>query len=181
MLKASNEQIVHCLQCIPTPYISYSDSLFFHTYTDFAPDFPREAIPNFHKELQHFRMMANGKELVLETLLKFCHFESAPDSNFRDNLGAPPTMGGEAGKDGQGGEGMGEEGDSEHGIEVQTTSGTDSTVVINGEGNKAGGEIGSSGTSTPAKEADEPTENGMKKKAPKSLTYSQIRWIGKIF
>ena len=194
MLESSKGQIVHC-----THNVSISDSFFFlitiyltlYMHTDFAPDFPREAIPNFHKELQHFRMMPNGKELVLETLLKFCHFESAPDSNFRDNLGAPPTMGGEGQDDG---DMMVEEGDSsEHGIkspkvgiEVQSTSGTDSKVVIkevstcsNGEGNKAGGESGSSGTSTPAKNADMPSENGMKKKAPKSLTYSQIRWIGK--
>lgn len=59
---------------------------------DFAPDFPRDAIPDFYKELQHFRIMPNGQELVLETLLKFCHFESAPDSEFRDTLGNPPPL-----------------------------------------------------------------------------------------
>ena len=42
---------------------------------DFAPDFPREMIPNFTKELKYFRIMPDGKELVLETLLKFRHFE----------------------------------------------------------------------------------------------------------
>ncbi len=57
---------------------------------DFSPDFPRDAIPDFYKELQHFRIMPNGQELVLETLLKFRHFESAPDSDFRDTLGSPP-------------------------------------------------------------------------------------------
>ena len=59
---------------------------------DFAPDFPRDAIPDFYKELQHFRIMPNDEELVLETLLKFRHFESAPDSDFRDNLGCPPPL-----------------------------------------------------------------------------------------
>lgn len=59
---------------------------------DFSPDFPRDAIPDFYKELQHFRIMPNGQELVLETLLKFRHFESAPDSDFRDTLGSPPQL-----------------------------------------------------------------------------------------
>ena len=57
---------------------------------DFAPDFPKEAIPDFYRELKHFRIMPNGNELVTETLLKFCHFETAPDISFKDNLGAPP-------------------------------------------------------------------------------------------
>lgn len=38
---------------------------------DFAPDFPRDAIPNLQKELEYFRIMPDGKELVLETLLEF--------------------------------------------------------------------------------------------------------------
>ena len=42
---------------------------------DFAPDFPKEAIPNLRKELKHFRIMPDGKELVLETLLDFCQFQ----------------------------------------------------------------------------------------------------------
>ena len=39
---------------------------------DFAPDFPRAAIPNFQKELEYFRIMPDGKELELDTLLDFC-------------------------------------------------------------------------------------------------------------
>jgi hypothetical protein len=42
---------------------------------DFSPDFDRDAIPNFQKELQHFRTMPDGKELTIETLLNFVHFE----------------------------------------------------------------------------------------------------------
>jgi len=57
---------------------------------DFDPDFPREAIPDFQKELKHFRIMPNGEELVLETLLKFCHFE-VPGDGLERNLGVPPT------------------------------------------------------------------------------------------
>lgn len=57
---------------------------------DFAPDFPRDAIPNFQKELQHFRIMPDGKELVIETLLDFRHFEMR--SKGHQNLGVPPPM-----------------------------------------------------------------------------------------
>lgn len=42
---------------------------------DFSPDFDRNAIPNFQKELQHFRTMPDGNELTIETLLKFVHFK----------------------------------------------------------------------------------------------------------
>lgn len=59
---------------------------------DFAPDFPREAIPNFQKELKHFRIMPDGKELVLETLIKFCHFASPGASGVHEGLGVPPPL-----------------------------------------------------------------------------------------
>jgi len=58
---------------------------------DFDPDFPREAIPNFTKELRHFRIMPDGKELVLETLLNFCHFDMPPDGE-HENIGLPPPL-----------------------------------------------------------------------------------------
>ena len=58
---------------------------------DFDPDFPREAIPNFTKELRHFRIMPDGKELVLETLLNFCHFET-PKDIVHDDIGVPPLF-----------------------------------------------------------------------------------------
>jgi glyoxylase-like metal-dependent hydrolase (beta-lactamase superfamily II) len=60
---------------------------------DFASDFPKEAIPNFQKELQHFRIMPDGKELVIETLLDFRHFEMRTDGH--DHLGVPPPIEGE--------------------------------------------------------------------------------------
>ena len=56
---------------------------------DFAPDFPKEAVPNFQKELEYFRIMPGGKELVCETLLSFCHFENKVDGH--ENLGVPPA------------------------------------------------------------------------------------------
>jgi hypothetical protein len=59
---------------------------------DFAPNFPRDAIPNFQKELEYFRIMPDGKELVLETLLNFRHFESPGDSGIHENLGVPPPF-----------------------------------------------------------------------------------------
>lgn len=57
---------------------------------DFAPDFPVEAIPNFQKELQHFRIMPDGKELVIETLLEFRHFVMHSDGH--NYLGVPPSI-----------------------------------------------------------------------------------------
>lgn len=121
---------------------------------DFAPDFPREAIPDFQKELQHFRVMPDGKELVLETLLDFCHFESAPDSNFRDNLGAPPLPQPSADRPPPGDEGDG------------PSDGAYDRDSVASNGPLGGG--------APV------TENGMRKKAPRALTYSQIRWIGDV-
>jgi hypothetical protein len=65
---------------------------------DFAPDFPRDAIPNFQKELEYFRIMPDGKQLVLETLLKFCHFAtpgtggSSIGSSIHERLGVPPPL-----------------------------------------------------------------------------------------
>ena len=55
---------------------------------DFAPDFPKDAMPDFQKELKHFRIMPDGKELVIETILNFLHFEMRSDGH--DNLGIPP-------------------------------------------------------------------------------------------
>lgn len=49
---------------------------------DFAAEFPKEQIPNFAKELEHFRKMPDGSELVIETLLKFEHFH--PSSFSKD-------------------------------------------------------------------------------------------------
>lgn len=57
---------------------------------DFASDFNPEAIPDFEKELKHFRVMPNGEELVIETLLNFCHFEQPFETRAHDNLGVPP-------------------------------------------------------------------------------------------
>ncbi len=59
---------------------------------DFDPDFPRDMIPNFQKELKHFRIMPDGKELVLETLLNFCHFETPGESGVHDSLGIPRSL-----------------------------------------------------------------------------------------
>jgi hypothetical protein len=59
-----------------------------HEEEDFAPTFCKEAIPNFAKELKHFRIMPDGKELVIETLLDFRHFEMKSDGH--EHLGVPP-------------------------------------------------------------------------------------------
>ena len=57
---------------------------------DFAPDFPRDAIPNFQKELEHFRIMPDGKELTVESLLDFCHFKMPQDGHNHVDLAVPP-------------------------------------------------------------------------------------------
>lgn len=126
-----------------------------HAEEDFAPEFPKEAIPNFYRELKHFRIMPNGEELVLETLLKFCHFETAPDMNFRDNLGAPPKKrrGENEDDEKEGEDDGGEEGEEE-----------DDDGVNEGDDNNE----------------DERDSGKIVKKSQKSLTYSQIRWIGDV-
>ena len=80
---------------------------------DFAPDFPLEAIPNFQKEFEYFRIMPDGKELVLETLLKFCHFEMPGETGVHESLGVPPPLdGGDKGDDEQ--PNCGEDDDGRH-------------------------------------------------------------------
>lgn len=60
---------------------------------DFTPDFPREAMPNFQKEFLHFRIMPDGHELVIETLLDFRHFELRVGGDDDNNgLGVPPLL-----------------------------------------------------------------------------------------
>ncbi len=59
---------------------------------DFAPDFPRDAIPNFEKELGFFRILGDGSELTLDKLLTFRHFLQPKDGNCHDNLGVPPNI-----------------------------------------------------------------------------------------
>jgi hypothetical protein len=68
------------------------DDIIEYEKEDFAPDFPREMIPNFNKELKHFRIMPDGKELVLETLLNFRHFEQPEGTRDHENLGIPPPF-----------------------------------------------------------------------------------------
>lgn len=57
---------------------------------DFAPNFPRDSIPNFQKELDYFRVGPDGNELVIETLLNFTHFKRPPDAAGHDHIGMPP-------------------------------------------------------------------------------------------
>jgi hypothetical protein len=56
---------------------------------DFAPDYPKEQIPNFRKEFHHFRIMPDGTELVIETLLDFRHFHHAHEQS---KLAVPPDV-----------------------------------------------------------------------------------------
>eukprot|EP00814_Leptocylindrus_danicus_P018658 CAMPEP_0116022022 /NCGR_PEP_ID=MMETSP0321-20121206/10740_1 /TAXON_ID=163516 /ORGANISM="Leptocylindrus danicus var. danicus, Strain B650" /LENGTH=1337 /DNA_ID=CAMNT_0003493015 /DNA_START=171 /DNA_END=4180 /DNA_ORIENTATION=- len=52
---------------------------------DFAPDFPRDRIPDFAAELKHFRTWQDGNELVIETLLNFVHFTKSSCSDSAEN------------------------------------------------------------------------------------------------
>jgi len=58
-----------------------------HELEDFSTDFDRDAIPNFQKELKHFRIMPDGSELILETLLDFRHFNTPVENVGHENLG----------------------------------------------------------------------------------------------
>jgi hypothetical protein len=59
---------------------------------DFAPDFPRDAIPNLEKELRYFRIMPDGRELAVDLLLDFSQFKQPSDGNCHENLGVPPNV-----------------------------------------------------------------------------------------
>lgn len=72
-----------------------------HEPEDFSDDFDKDAIPNFQKELKHFRIMPDGNELVLETLLDFQHFNTPVENVGHENLGVirPCKDDGEEGDD----------------------------------------------------------------------------------
>ena len=63
---------------------------------DFSPDFPKENVPNFMRELKHFRIMPDKSELVLETLLDFRHFVKLDKKDGGayafENVGVPETI-----------------------------------------------------------------------------------------
>ena len=63
-----------------------------HEEEDFAPDFPKDAIPNFEKELGFFRILGDGSELTLDKLLTFCHFKQPKDGYCHNQLGVPPNL-----------------------------------------------------------------------------------------
>ena len=65
------------------------DSAITYEPEDFSPDFEKKAIPNFQKELKHFRIMPNGEELTVETLIQFCHFKQGKRSK---KLGVPAKL-----------------------------------------------------------------------------------------
>ena len=57
---------------------------------DFDPSFPDEMKPKFDEEFRHFRIMPDGKELELKTLLKFAHFSGPGASGAHKGLGVLP-------------------------------------------------------------------------------------------
>jgi len=59
---------------------------------DFAPDFPRDAVPNLEKELRYFRIMPDGRELAVDLLLDFSQFKQPGDGDCHENLGVPPNV-----------------------------------------------------------------------------------------
>lgn len=60
---------------------------------DFAPDFPRDAIPNFQKELEYFRKMPDGSELAVDHIYDFCHFKMPEHGSTHTRLGVPAKIG----------------------------------------------------------------------------------------
>ena len=106
-------------------------------------------------------MMPDGKELVLETLLDFRHFESAPDSAYRDNLGVPPPL--DANKAGAASRG----GRDGRDLADDSVDYDDHNPVMH---RMRGERRDSMDTAI--------SESGMNRRAQKSLTYSQVRWIG---
>jgi hypothetical protein len=126
---------------------------------DFDPSFPREAIPNFAKELKHFRMMPNGKELDLETLLEFAYFETPSEEACETKLGVPPPLSDEQKK------------------ELETSGFND---MVQPEAEAAVGKTGRRMTYHGAgkggdKKKQQEEENDPSKK---NWTYSQVKWVG---
>eukprot|EP00536_Pseudo-nitzschia_multiseries_P007501 jgi/Psemu1/256296/estExt_Genewise1Plus.C_1770056 len=58
---------------------------------DFDPEYPKDCIPNFKKELHHFRDFG-GKELHVDMMLKFTHFIQPDDGFCHKDLGVPPNL-----------------------------------------------------------------------------------------
>ena len=122
---------------------------------DFAPDFPKEAIPNFQKELEHFRIMPDGNQLVIETLLNFLHFEMRSDGH--DNLGVPPVVEG-----------------AEHLAEGSETAALRTVVEL------YGGELGEQDDEDAPDEIVPTDEQGVERRETSNpWTYSQARFMGK--
>lgn len=126
--------------------------------------------------------MPNGKELVLETLLSFCHFESAPGGSLRDNLGVPPSLGSVV-VDGVGGGVLGSDGvEKNHGENcAYSCSDNDDDEEASGFGVESSEDVINGNGPTGSGSEVECTKDGIKKKAAKSLTFSQIQWIGEYF
>mmetsp|Transcript_31615 Transcript_31615/g.52175 ORF Transcript_31615/g.52175 Transcript_31615/m.52175 type:complete len:1449 (+) Transcript_31615:454-4800(+) len=128
---------------------------------DFAPEFPREAIPNFQKELEYFRIMPDGKELVLETLLNFRHFDTPGESGVHENLGIPRPA--------QPGPALPESNDvsHDHPTTIKENDREDEDIEGVDEIEK-----------DLAEKVSLPSVNRIKQRTP--WTYSQARWIGDV-
>jgi len=134
---------------------------------DFDPSFPREAIPNFAKELKHFRIMPNGKELELETLLEFAYFETPSEDTCENKLGVPPPLTEEQKK------------------ELETSGFNDmvQTDDTSSTANKAGRRMtyhGGQGKGGDKKKQSQEEENDDKGGSRKNWTYSQVKWVGDV-
>jgi len=76
----------------PSQFRKEGDEGITYEEEDFSPEFPRSAIPDFKKELKHFRFF-DGKEMVLDTLLNFHYFEAPYDqSEGHNHIGVPPAL-----------------------------------------------------------------------------------------
>ena len=94
--------------------------------------------------------MPDGKELVLETLLNFCHFEGPSENGGYENLGVPPPLDDEL---------------QETGEDKSKVDNVPEIVLAS-----------QTGTETSTKESDIAT---IEVKKAKSLAYAQLKLVGK--
>lgn len=117
---------------------------------DFDPSFSRDAIPNFAKELKHFRIMPNGKELDLETLLEFAYFETPTEEACESQLGVPPPL--------------------------RDEDKIDSDSNDRNDGQAPGRKGSANGSKAPKAEEESDDKGGSRK----NWTYSQVKWVGDV-
>ena len=125
---------------------------------DFAPNFPRDAMPNLEKELRHFRIMPDGTELSVDKFFNFSHFKSPGDGNCHENLGVPPNL---------------NEDDIEEEDDMDEQDLEDALSVVGGEEAATDEEVMSVDAADAASIVDEPQKG--------RWSYKKARWVGRSY